>query len=259
MSGLLRLADVPAFGERRRDRAAARRLGAVEDRLLALDEADVEPFLEAAAQFGEQRARGDRADDPVRQRPAELLDRLEGERLRALGVVRPQVDVDERPRVLLGELRAEPVDVVVVAADADQVGPVDAGREQLLFLQVGGDEDVGVEARGGGVGGDRVGEVAGRGAGDGVEAELQRLRDGDRDDPVLERVGRVGGVVLDPDLRLGPEPLGQPVGLQQRRQAGLQRVARAAREREEVGVAPDPPRTGLDPPFRLSASRSEWS
>ena len=226
------------------------RLGAVEDRLLALDQAEVEPLLEAAAELGEERAGGDRADDPVGQLPAELLDGLVGERLRALGVVGAQVDVDEGPGPGLGELGAEPVDVVVVAADADQVGPVDAGREQLLLLEVGGDEDVGVEAGGGGVGGDRVGEVAGRGAGDGLEAELVRLGDGDRDDPVLEGVGRVGGVVLDPELGLDPEPLGQAVGAQQRRQARLQRVAGAPLEGEEVGVAPDPLRAGLDPPLR---------
>ena len=101
----LRLADVPAFGEGGRDRAAALRLGAVEDRLLALDQAEVEPLLEAAAELGEQRARGDRADDPVGQLPAELLDGLVGERLRALGVVGAQVDVDEGPGPRLGELR----------------------------------------------------------------------------------------------------------------------------------------------------------
>ena len=216
-----------------------------------LDQADVEPLLEAAAELGEQRARGDRADDPVGQLPAELLDRLEGERLRALGVVGAQVDVDEGPGPAFGELGAEAVDVVVVAADTDQVGPVDAGGEQLLFLEVGGDEDVGVEAGGGRVGGDRVGEVAGRGAGDGVEAELLRLGDGDGDDPVLEGVGRVGGVVLDPELGVEPEALGEPVGAQQRRQPGLERIARAAGEGQEVGVAPDPLRARLDPPLRL--------
>ena len=49
-----------------------------------------------------------------------------------------------------------------------------------------------------------------------------------RDDPVLERVGRVGGVVLDPDLAQ-PEPLGEAVGADQRRQARLERIAGAAR------------------------------
>ena len=74
------------------------------------------------------------------------------------------------------------------------------------------------------MGGDRVGEVAGRGAGDGVEAQLARLRDGDRDDAVLEGVGRVGGVVLDPQLGFEPEPLGEPVGPDQRRQPRLERI-----------------------------------
>ena len=140
--GALRLADVPAFGECGRDRAAAVGLGAVEDRLRALDEPDLEPLGEAAPELGEERAGSDRDDDPVGQLPAELLDGLVGERLRPLRVVRPQVDVDERPGARFGELGAEPVDVVVVAADADQIGPVDAGREQLLLLEVGGDEDV---------------------------------------------------------------------------------------------------------------------
>ena len=146
----------------------------------------------------------------------------------------------------LGELGAEAVDVVVGAAHADQLGAVDAGREQLLLLEVGGDEDVGLQAGRGGVGGDGVGEVAGRGAGDGVEAELARLGDGDGDDAVLERVGRVGGVVLDPELAADAQPLRQPVGAQQRRQAGLERVARAPLKRQEVGVAPDPGRARLD-------------
>ena len=57
---LLRLADFPAFGEGGCDRAAALRLGAVEDRLRALDEAEVEPLLEAPAELGEERAGGDR-------------------------------------------------------------------------------------------------------------------------------------------------------------------------------------------------------
>ena len=96
------------------------------------------------------------------------------------------------------------------------------------------------------MGGDGVGEVAGRGAGDGVEAQLLRLGDGDGDDAVLEGVGRVGGVVLDPELGVEPEALGEAVGAQQRRQAGLERVAGATLEGQEVGVAPDSLRAGLD-------------
>ncbi len=150
----------------------------------------------------------------------------------------------------LGQLRAEAVDVVVVAVDADQTGAVDARCEQLLGLEVGGDEDVGVEAGGRGVCGDGIGEVARRGAGDGLVAELTRLCQGDGDDAILERVGRVGGVVLDPQLAQA-EALGEAIGTHQRRQPGLQRIARALGQREEVGVAPDARRARLDLALRL--------
>jgi len=62
----------------------------------------------------------------------------------------------------------------------------------------------------------------------------------------------VCGVVLDPDLAEA-EPLGQPVGLDQRRHAGLERVARALAlgERQEVRIAPDPARSRLDLALQL--------
>ena len=69
-------------------RRAARGLGAVEDRQLALEQAHLEPLLEAAGDLGEQRAGGDRSHDPVGQLKAELLGGLEGQGLGALGVVR---------------------------------------------------------------------------------------------------------------------------------------------------------------------------
>jgi hypothetical protein len=112
------------------------------------------------------------ATTAVGQLPAELLGDLEGQRLGALGVVRAHVDVDERPVALARQLGAQAVDVVVVAVDRDEVRAVDAGREDLLLLEVGRDEDVGLQAERGGVRGDRVGQVARRGAGDDLEAEL---------------------------------------------------------------------------------------
>src|SRR5205823_6057968 len=73
---------------------------------------------------------------------------------------------------LAGQLRAQPVDVVVVAVDGDDVRPVDAGREDLRLLEVGGDEDVRLDAERGGLRGDGVREIAGRRAGEDLEAEL---------------------------------------------------------------------------------------
>src|SRR5262249_41644108 len=92
--------------------------------------------------------------------------------------------------------------------------------------------------------------VPGGGAGDRLEAELPGLGQRDGDDAVLEGVRGVGGVVLDPDLPQS-QPLREPVGPDQRGQPALARVARARLEGQEVGIAPDPPGSGLDLPSRL--------
>ncbi len=68
--------------------------------------------------------------------------------LGALGVVRAQVDVGEAPAVLVGHLRAQAVDVVVVAADGDDARPVDRGAGDLAGLEVVGNEDVARRGRG---------------------------------------------------------------------------------------------------------------
>ena len=114
-------------------------------------------------------------DDVVGQAPAELLGDLVADGLRAFGVVGAEVDVDEAPVVLVGDQRAEAVDVVVVAVDADEARAVDQRVEDLGGLEIGGDEDAGLEAEARGLRGDGVGEVAGGGAADGVEAELRAL------------------------------------------------------------------------------------
>jgi hypothetical protein len=97
------------------------------------------------------------------------------------------------------------------------------------------------------VGGDGVGEVAGRGAGDGRVAEGAGRRQGDRHDPVLERVGRVRAVVLDPQLAHA-ERGGEVLGLAQRRHAGAQADpgGEVLAGRQQPGVAPDVLRAGLD-------------
>jgi hypothetical protein len=55
---------------------------------------------------------------------------------------------------------------------------------------------------------------------------------------------RVGGVVLDPELA-DAELLGQLVGADQRGPAGAERRVRML-DGQEIGVAPDRVRTGLD-------------
>ena len=243
-----RAAEVLAVLEGLRDRRAAGRLSAVERRQLALDQPDLAPLVEAARDLREQRAGRDRRDHAVRQLEAELLGDLERDRLRSLRVVGPHVDVDEGPVALARQLGAEPVDVVVGAAHGHQMGAVDPGREHLLLLEVGRDEHVRVEPGCRGVCRDGVGQVARRRAGDDLVAELLRLGDGDRHDPVLERVGRVGGVVLDVELA-DPERLGEPRRALERRQADRKAGRRRTLERQEVRVAPDRLRAGLDAPL----------
>ena len=100
---------------------------------VAVDEADRAQLRGSRAQMrGSSVPPATGRDHVLRQPPAELLDDLEAERLGALGVVGAQVDVGEAPAVLVGDLRAEAVDVVVVAADRHQLRLVDARARATL-------------------------------------------------------------------------------------------------------------------------------
>jgi hypothetical protein len=90
-------------------------------------------------------------------------------RLRALGVIGAQVDVDERPAVLVADLAAETIDVVIVAADRDRPRAVDSGADDLPLLDVIGNEDEAAQAGARRMRRDAVGEVAGRRTRNGVE------------------------------------------------------------------------------------------
>ena len=149
--------------------------------------------------------------------------------------------------MLAGELGGEPVDVVVVALDRDQRAAVDRGGDDLLLLEVGGHQhdraDAGPRSRGG----DGVGEVAGGGAGQHGEAELAGRGQRHGDDAVLERVGRVAAVVLDPQ-RLHAQGGGEPVGLDEAGEArlGVGEARDVGRYRQECCVSPDVARPGED-------------
>jgi hypothetical protein len=131
---------------------------------------------------------GHRQHDLLRQPPAELLGHLVAERLAALGVERADVDVDERPVLVLGDLAAQPVDVVVAALDGDQRLAVDGGLHDLALLEVVRDEHHRAQPAAVAWAGDGVGEVAGRGAGHGRVAERAGGRQRHRHDAVLEGV-----------------------------------------------------------------------
>ena len=220
-------------------------------------EVEVDELLDRPAVADELAARGDRDHDLVREPPAQLLGGLEGQRLRPLRVERPDVDVAEGPGVLLHELAAEPVDVVVAAPDGDDVGLEDAGRQELAVLRVVGDEHEALEPGPGGVGGNRVGQVPGRGAADRLEPVRPGPGDRHRDHAVLERVGRVHAVVLE--VEVAQAQLGaQAVRPHQGREPLSQRdQRRLVLDGQEVPVAPHAGWPRLDPapvddaPYRL--------
>ena len=213
-----------------------------------VDETEGHQLAERLVDLGELRTGGHRDHDLLRQPPAERLGDLVAEGLGALRVVGPDVDVHERPvLVVAGQLGGDPVHVVVGPLDRDQDAAVHGGGDDLLLLEVGRDQHHRADPGPGGGRRDRVGEVAGRRAGQGGEAELAGRSQRDADDPVLERVGRVGAVVLDPQ-RPHAQLAGQVVRGNQRGAARLEvrGVAHGRRDRQQVLVAPDVLRAGLD-------------
>ena len=104
---------------------------------------------------------------------------------------------------------------------------------------------------------DRIGEVARRGAPDCFESEGMRRVDGRRDDTILERQRGMGDrIVLHPAARhakLGREAR----RVDERREAGIERMDRRTGERQPFPVAPDRLRPSSDlrarrePPARV--------
>ena len=146
--------------------------------------------------------------------PAELLDDLVGERLRALGRVRLDVAFEERPREQLGELPLE-----VWHASNEQSRPTRCApytSDDTSGASAGARITDSSPTRRG-LGRDGVAEVPGRGAADRLQPELRRRGSGDRCDPVLEGLRRVGRLELQPQL--DAQQARQPVGVDQRRPA----------------------------------------
>ena len=202
---------------------------AVHDRVRpGLDQPGRPALAEALQDLRVEGARRDRRDDPVGRAPAQVLGGLERDRLRPLRVVGPHVHVHERPRALEGQLRAQPVHVVVGAVHRKDGRAVGGRGDDLLALQVRRHEDVGrqAERRGGGRGG--AGKVARRRAGERLVAELDRLGGRDRHDPILERMRRVRRLGLDVEVAVEAELDRQPVGPDERRAPDRQAARRAA-------------------------------
>ena len=174
----------------------------------------------------------------LRQAPAELFGDFEAIGLGAFGVIGPQVHVHDRPAVLVGDLGAKAIDVVVIAADADHVRAEDQRAEDFPLLEIVRDHDIAADARLRRMGGGAVGQIAGAGAADRVETELDGLADRDADDPFLVGIGRiVAGIVLDPKFRAS-QFRGQSIGPLERRKAGMKSDLRLI-DRQQILVSPE--------------------
>ena len=237
--------DPPVLGEGGCDRGTALGLPAVHAWLTALDEPELEQLLEAPADLRVHGPGRDRRDDGVRELPAELLGDLVAERLRALRVVGPQSHVDEAPGHLEGELDRESAAIVVGAAHRVDRRAVHRRRDELLGLEIGRAEDCRFHPLGGGPRCDRVRQVASRRAGERVETELLRLRAGDRDDTILERMRRVCRVELQVELSKA-ERRGQTRRRDERREPGREARLRRRLDRKQRRVAPDRERPLLE-------------
>ena len=108
--------------------------------------------------------------------------------------------------VLLDGLGGHLEGLLIVALDGDDIGAED---HQLGHLALGGplgNENIGLEARGGGIARQGGGGVAGGGAGDGLGTGLIGLGHSHGAGPVLQAGGGVLAVVLDPQLPEAQEP-----------------------------------------------------
>ncbi|BBG03488.1 hypothetical protein PSA01_19370 [Pseudonocardia saturnea] len=245
---LLRLDHVVTGLERGGDRRAAGGLGTEHGVRGRLDEPELAQLGEPLVDLRQLGPGGDRHDHLLRQPPAQLLGDLVTQGLGTLGVVGADVDVHERPvLVLRGELGGQPVHVVVVAVHGEQRATVDRGGDDLRLLQGRRDQHDRVPARPCRGRRDGIRQVPGGRAAQHREAELTGGGESDRDDPVLERVGGVAGVVLHPELADAERPR-QVVRLDQPGEAGLgvAVLLHGARHREQVAVAPDRLRAGFD-------------
>ena len=149
--------------------------------------------------------------------------------------------------------------LVEAAADLEHARAERARLRQLPGRDgARGLEDRGAEARPGRVGGGGGGRVPGRRADDRLGALLERLRDRHRHAAILEGAGRVRALALEPELE--PEPLGEPLGADERRRALAERhERRRVGDRQAVAVAIDRGRPPERPNERPLRSRSRAS
>ena len=182
----------------------------------------------------------------LREAPPKLLGDFESHGLRTLGVVAAEIDIGESPSELVRDLCAQPIYVVVIAADADEMRTKDRGSQNLAEFEIVRDEHVALETKPRCVRRDAVGEIARRRASKDVESEFHRPRCRHRYDAIFVRQGRmIDGVVLDVQLLQAQAP-GETIGANERGITGVESRAWLAGNRQQFPEAPHIARAPLD-------------
>jgi len=218
-------------------------LFADEARRLTIDLSEFTQLADRLVDRRQEQARSEGRDDHVGEVESKLLPGLVQEGLRSFRVVGPEVDVHESPPARVCGEEGHPIGIVVGSIDGDEGRAVEAGEEELRRLEGRGGEHVTGEPRLRRGRGGRGRQVSRRCAADRREAPLPRLRDGDGHGTILERIGRVHRVVLDPDL---PEAEGllEVATTPERREPGPEAVlCRPIENGKELAISPQIPRT----------------
>ena len=179
------------------DGVAAQRLGGDQAGQL-VDKADGVQILKALPHAGNGAAVTHGDGQIVGHLPVQLLGDLQRHRLFALAEVGVDGGVAVIPAVLVDGGGGHLERVLIVTLDGDDIGAEDHQLSHLALGRALGDKDVGLDARSGGVAGQRAGGVAGGGAGDGLSSGLHGLGHGHGAGAVLQGGGGVLAVVLHP-------------------------------------------------------------
>ena len=139
---------------------------------MALHQSELGKLLIALVDLRQQRTGGHANHRVLGNLPPHLFLDLKAHALGSLRVIGPHIDVHKRPPVLAGDLRTQPVHLVIMPSNGDDIGSVDQRIDDLALLQVRGNEYITMETRGRGIGRHRIGQIARGSAGDGLESEF---------------------------------------------------------------------------------------
>src|SRR6185437_13230236 len=220
------------------DGTTASSLRAEELHVFAFHQAEFNELFECFVNLRNQRTASHGNDNVVRQTPAKVLGDFIANRFRTFSVVGTQIDIYKAPAMLVGNLRAEPVHLIVVAGDANNLCAVDFRAENLCRFKVRWNENAGSEAVARSLGRCGIRQISRGRTAHNFKSECARLRKGDCYDTVFEtKGGEADGIVLQVE-RLSAERYSQVGSLHQRRKSDRQRSIVLLRQWKKFFVTP---------------------